>query len=109
MEQFYSLFDCIISTSYTESFSNSIAEAMACECIPLVSDAGESKVIANFGQSYSYIFPPKDLQRFCAGLESVLYLEKDQLQIAKKNERFHILNNFFLVKMVKDNLEGLKK
>lgn len=109
VEQFYSLFDCIISTSYTESFSNSIAEAMACECIPLVSDAGESKVIANFGQSYSYIFPPKDLQSFCAGLESVLNLEKDKLQIAKKNARLHILNNFSVEKMVKDTLEVLKK
>lgn len=106
---FYSLFDCILSTSYTESFSNSIAEAMACECIPLVSDVGESKIIANFGQNYPYYFPKKDLESFCKGLNSILILQKDSLQKLKKQAREHILQNFSAQKMVESTLKELKQ
>lgn len=106
---FYSLFDCILSTSYTESFSNSIAEAMACECIPLVSDAGESRIIANFKQNYPYCFPKKDLESFCQGLDSILALPKDSLQTLKKQARDHILRNFSAQKMVESTLKELKQ
>lgn len=63
VEAYYPLFDCILSTSYTESFSNSIAEGMACGCVPIVSDVGESKVIADFGQNaYAFLFLQKTIK-----------------------------------------------
>lgn len=108
-QEFYSLFDCILSTSYTESFSNSIAEAMACECIPLVSDVGESRIIANFRQNYPFYFPKKDLESFLKGLDSILALPKDSLQHYKKQARIHITQNFSTQKMVQSTLEELKR
>lgn len=111
IENYYPLFDCIISTSYTESFSNSIAEGMACGCIPIVSDVGESKIIANFKQdSYKFCFAPKDLEGALECLKS-LYVLKDSVQFTtlKEQARGHIIKEFSPKRMVEKTLEVLKR
>ncbi|MBX7491084.1 glycosyltransferase [Helicobacter turcicus] len=111
MEHYYPLFDCIVSTSYTESFSNSIAEGMACGCVPIVSDVGESKVIANFNQdSYQFCFTPKDSKGALECLKS-LYVLKNSAQFTKLKEqaRAHIIKEFSPKNMTEKTLEILKK
>lgn len=110
VEDFYPLFDCIVSTSYTESFSNSIAEAMACGCVPIVSDVGESKIIANFKQdSYQFSFHPKDSKNALECFKS-LYKLKDSTHFAtlKQQAREHIIKEFSPEQMVAKTLEILK-
>ncbi|TLD80666.1 glycosyltransferase [Helicobacter sp. MIT 11-5569] len=110
IELYYPLFDCIVSTSYTESFSNSIAEGMACGCIPIVSDVGESKIIANFNQdSYRFYFTPKDSKGALDCLQS-LYALKDSntLLMLKKQAREHILKEFSPKSMRTQTLQILK-
>ncbi|WP_297813532.1 glycosyltransferase [uncultured Helicobacter sp.] len=109
VEAYYPLFDCILSTSYTESFSNSIAEGMACGCVPIVSDVGESKIIANFGQdSYSFFFPPKEEKSALKCLESLYALRNsNQLESLKAQSRAQIVEKFSVDSMVSTTLKIL--
>lgn len=102
VEAYYPLFDCILSTSYTESFSNSIAEGMSCGCVPIVSDVGESKTIADFGQdSYCFSFSPRDDKSALKCLESLYLLHNSsQLESLKNSARKHIVEQFSVESMV---------
>lgn len=110
IERYYPLFDCIVSASYTESFSNSIAEGMACGCVPIVSDVGESKIIANFKQdSYQFCFNPKDVKGALECFQSLYALKNSsQLLMLKKQAREHIINAFSPKQMLAKTLEVLK-
>lgn len=109
VEAYYPLFDCILSTSYTESFSNSIAEGMACGCVPIVSDVGESKVIADFGQdSYTFLFPSKDDKSALECLKSLYALRhSDKLESLKAQSRAQIVEKFSVDSMVGTTLKIL--
>ncbi len=109
VEAYYPLFDCILSTSYTESFSNSIAEGMACGCVPIVSNVGESKVIADFGQdSYDFLFPPKDDKSALKCLESLYALHlSGKLESLKAQSCTHIVEKFSVDSMMNKTLKIL--
>ena len=47
IENFYIKFDFLFSTSFTEGFPNVIVEAMAYGAIPLYTDVGDAKFVAN--------------------------------------------------------------
>lgn len=109
VEAYYPLFDCILSTSSTESFSNSIAEGMACGCVPIVSNVGESKVIADFGQeSYDFLFPPRDDKGALKCLESLYALHlSGELKSLKTQSRAHIVEKFSVDSMINTTLKIL--
>lgn len=109
VEAYYPLFDCILSTSYTESFSNSIAEGMACGCVPIVSDVGESKKIADFGQdSYAFSFPPRDSKSALKCLKSLyLFHNSNGLESLKTQAREQIIQKFSVESMVSKTLKIL--
>ena len=106
---YYSIFDFIISTSYTESFSNSIAEGMACGALPIVSEVGESVVIANFGEDYKFSFKKCCERGLCECLDSVMLLNNEEKLKLSFESRKHIINNFSISKMVDNTCEVLKK
>ncbi|MDA3966865.1 glycosyltransferase [Helicobacter sp. WB40] len=106
---YYSIFDFILSTSYTESFSNSIAEGMACGALPIVSDVGESAVIANFGQDYKFCFNKRDERGLYKCLDSVISLSNDeQIRLSFESKK-HIIDRFSISKMVDNTCEVLGK
>ena len=112
IERYYRCFDCILSTSYTESFSNSIAEAMASGAIPIVSDCGESAIIANFNQDcYTYLFAPRDLQGLLLALESLLQIRenKELVESLKIQAIEHIKEHFSPQKMCEETLKILRE
>ncbi|PZT48424.1 glycosyl transferase [Helicobacter valdiviensis] len=110
VEDYLPLFDCIVSTSINEGFSNSIAEAMSAGALPIISRVGESEMIADFNQPYSFSFEKQDLQGFINCLNSLLQLkDTPTLQTLKQHARTHIIDNFSIPKMVENTLEILKK
>ncbi|CAM2855668.1 glycosyltransferase [Helicobacter burdigaliensis] len=109
VEDYLPLFDCVVSTSISEGFSNSIAEAMSAGALPIVSNVGESKIIANFNQPYSFSFEKEDLEGFINCLNSLLALKDSQdLKTLKQNARTHIVENFSISQMVENTLRILK-
>ncbi|MDD6054934.1 MAG: glycosyltransferase [Helicobacteraceae bacterium] len=111
VERYYPVFDCIVSTSSAESFSNSIAEGMACGCVPLVSNVGESRVIANFNQedSYHFCFESGDKEMAILGFKELFALrDSKELESLKDKAREHIVNEFSVSKMLDNTLEILR-
>jgi glycosyltransferase involved in cell wall biosynthesis len=70
MGTFYNAMDVAVSAScYGEGFSNTIAEAMACGCQCVVTDAGDS---ARLVEGLGIIVPPRDSSKLAAGILTAL-------------------------------------
>lgn len=111
IERYYPIFDSIVSTSTTESFSNSIAEGMACGCVPIVSNVGESKVIADFNQKdYTFCFEANDKLKALECFHSLFALRNTQtLLTLKQNCKEHIKAHFSPESMVENTLHILRE
>ena len=96
VENIYNGLDLYVSSSiFGEGFSNSIAEAMACEVPCVVTDVGDSKIIVGeLGEAVK----PNSVEDLQKGIENML--SKD-LKILGRKCRERIINNFSIEKMVK--------
>ncbi len=90
--------DILCSASIGESFSNAIAEAMACGIPCVVTDAGDSGVLVG---ECGTVVPVGDVEKMAAGLTQMLGLtETERRDLGMKNRR-RIEENFSVNRMVK--------
>ncbi len=95
VEDFYSGFDIVVSSSFGEGFSNSIAEAMSCEVPCVVTDVGDSKtIVAETG----IVVKANNTESLYNGLEKMI--NSDKIFFGKK-ARKRVIDNFSIEKMVK--------
>jgi len=94
VEKVYSGLDIVISSSFVEGFSNSIAEAMSCECACVVTDVGDSKIIVD---NIGIVVKPNSVDDLYNGIEQMI--KSDYNAIGKKS-RERIVQNFSIDKMV---------
>jgi len=101
-EKFYNMFDIYISSSiFGEGFSNSIAEAMACEVPCVVTDVGDSKIIVG---EYGEVVKPNSEKELINGIYKILNKNYKKLgRLCRKR----IVENFSVEKMVKKTEEQL--
>ena len=99
VEDFYSGFDIYVSSSFGEGFSNSIAEAMACEVPCVVTDVGDSSIIVG---DTGIVVKPKNEDALYMGIKEMI--NKDIKKLGKK-ARERIVENFSIEKMVKKTEE----
>ena len=95
VEDIYSGFDIVSSSSFGEGFSNSIAEAMSCEIPCVVTDVGDSKIIVG---DIGIIVKPNDVDSLYQGLEKMIHSDYKRLG---KLSRERIIKNFSIEKMIK--------
>lgn len=96
VEDFLSGFDISSSSSFGEGFSNSIAEAMACECACVVTDVGDSAMIVG---ELGVVVEPNNVESLCDGIEKMI---RDNFKTLGKQSRQRVVNNFSIEKMVKN-------
>jgi glycosyltransferase involved in cell wall biosynthesis len=78
-----------------EGFPNAIAEAMACELAPVVTESGDSSIIvANIG----LISKCSDSENLFENLEKMI--NSNELENLKISSRIRVLNNYSLIQMV---------
>lgn len=94
IENIYSGLDISVSSSFGEGFSNSIAEAMACECACVVTDVGDSASI--IGEN-GYVVAPQSVERLYEGIKKMI--ESDYKRIGKEG-RERVLKHFSIERMV---------
>jgi len=95
VEDFYSGFDIASSSSFGEGFSNSIAEAMSCECACVVTDVGDSKIIVG---DCGVVVKPNSVEEFVKGIEKILQQDLEKLS---RCSRKRIIENFSINNMIK--------
>jgi len=94
VEDFYSGFDIYVSSSFGEGFSNSIAEAMSCECASVVTDVGDSAMIVS---DVGIVVDAKSINSLFLGLEKMI--QSDYKEFGKRSRK-KIVENFSIEKMV---------
>jgi len=95
VENFYSGFDIYVSSSFGEGFSNSIAEAMACEVPCVVTDVGDSKIIVG---DAGVVVKPRSEESLCEGIKKMI---NQNIKELGQKARERIIENFSNEKMVK--------
>lgn len=70
----YSAFDAIVSASWSEGFSNVIAEAMACGLRPVATDVGDSRKIVG---SCGWIVPAGDAEALASAMAEALRKDRE--------------------------------
>ncbi|WP_458699894.1 glycosyltransferase [Sulfurospirillum sp. 1307] len=103
VEDFYSGFDISSSSSFGEGFSNSIAEAMSCECACVVTDVGDSKIIVG---KCGEIAPSNNVESLIKEIENIM---KKELKKLGQCSRERVIENFSIDKMVKNTEKKILK
>ena len=94
VEDFYSGFDISSSSSFGEGFSNSIAEAMSCECACVVTNVGDSPMIVG---DVGIVVDANSVDSLYAGLEKMI--QADYKELGKKSRK-RVVENFSIENMV---------
>lgn len=97
MEAAYAGFDSLCSSSTSEGFSNSIAEAMACGVPCVVTDVGDSaEIVGDTG----YVVPAHDPQALARALATLLVLTPSERSALGERARVRIVTKYQIATMV---------
>jgi glycosyltransferase involved in cell wall biosynthesis len=102
IENGYNKLNILVSSSFSEGFSNSIAEAMSCECACVVTDVGDSKKIVG---DVGIVVKPNSVESLVKGIEEMI--NNDYIRMGKKSRK-RIIENFSIEKMVKNTIKELE-
>jgi len=106
MRGFYSACDAITLTSYSESFPNGIAEAMACELPPVSTDVGDCRWIVG---DAGIIVPPKEPEALAQAWLQLASETKEKHVLRGEKSRQRILDNFSQDTMIAESERVLLK
>ena len=100
-EYVYNGLDIYVSSSFGEGFSNSIAEAMACEVPCVVTDVGDSKFIVG---DTGVVVSPGDWRALYEGIKSMINLSYKKLG---KKAKVRVEKMFSTKKMVDETVNQI--
>ena len=104
--KFYNGIDLLVLPSYSESFSNVLAESMLCSTPVLSTNVGCSKKIIN---DCGFLIKKKDYFSIIKGLKKsidTIKFKKKKWKLLKKNSPKQIKNNFSIEKMANSYLKN---
>lgn len=105
MSSVYSAFDISSSSSLGEGFSNTTAEAMACERVCVVTDVGDSPAIVG---DTGWVVPSRSPEALARAWRRALTLTGHERSTKGGNARKRIKENFSISAMVQRTLEVLE-
>jgi glycosyltransferase involved in cell wall biosynthesis len=103
IERVFSALDVYVSASLAEGFSNSLAEAMACGVVPVVTRAGDSARIVGAHGGIVEVKAPDSL-----AAATVNWLDRDS-PAARTARRTWIVNEFGIERMVDETLQAINE
>jgi glycosyltransferase involved in cell wall biosynthesis len=97
-ELFCAAGDVILSTSaFGEGFSNVIAEGMAAEMLPVVTDVGDAaRIVGETG----FVVPPRDPVALAKALDAVAAMPRTELADRRRAARERVVERFAIPRMV---------
>ena len=89
--------DFYILHSASEAFPNALIQAMACKCVCVATNVGDSKIILG---SDSFIVDVGDFEHISSIIESTLSLGPNKIKIIEESNRKRVLENYDIKKVV---------
>jgi glycosyltransferase involved in cell wall biosynthesis len=96
VEEMYRSLDIFVSTSVTEGFSNSIAEAMSSELLCIATDVGDS---ANIIGDAGFLIESRNIEQLADTISSIINLSKQESSSLRQQARKRINENFSIEHM----------
>jgi glycosyltransferase involved in cell wall biosynthesis len=91
--ELYNLSDLFVLTSYSEGLPRVLLEAMACGCVPVVTDVGSvNAAVINGGNGF--IVEPGNYLQLAEKVEKVLEMPEQQLRLMQTRARQKVIDNF---------------
>lgn len=85
--------DLFVLSSAWEGFGLVVAEAMACECMPVATDCGGVReVVGDAG----FLVPPRDSNALANAIEKALKLDLEEKELLKQQARKRVVEHFSL-------------
>lgn len=97
VNDYYSACDLFVLSSEWEGFGLVVAEAMACKCIAVCTDAGGVKEVIGNPQ---YVVPVSNFQALSDKIIKICELNTEQKKIIRNQNRNHIVKNFSITSVV---------
>jgi L-malate glycosyltransferase len=91
--ELYNLADLFALASYSEGLPRVLIEAMACGCIPVVTNVGDVATVVRDGFS-GYIINPGDYERFAERAKQILSLTEKAKKVIQIRARNSVTNEF---------------
>lgn len=95
--RYLSAFNALCMPSESEGFPNVVAEAMACEVVPLVTDVGEARFIVD---DIGRVVSPLDPQALAEGVKALLALPDTERLKLGVQARARVVNEFSVEKAI---------
>lgn len=97
VNDYYSACDLFVLSSEWEGFGLVVAEAMACKCIAVCTDAGGVKEVIGNPQ---YVVPISNFEALAEKIVEINELNTEQKKVIRSQNRNHIIKNFSITSVV---------
>jgi glycosyltransferase involved in cell wall biosynthesis len=93
LRELYNLADIYAQISYSEGLPRALIEAMACGCIPIVTNVGSmAKVVSNGFNGF--VINPGDLEEFVERVNEVLSFSEEKVKLMRLRARQTVEDDF---------------
>jgi glycosyltransferase involved in cell wall biosynthesis len=104
--ELYNLADAFALASYSEGLPRVLIEAMACECIPIVTDVGDAAAVVKDGLN-GFLVDPGDYQKFAERIKEILALSENKKEFIRNKARRAVMNDFDSVKLTERMIDSI--
>jgi glycosyltransferase involved in cell wall biosynthesis len=98
--ELYTIADLFTLASYSEGLPRVLIEAMACECIPIITNVGDAAEVVSDGYS-GYLLEPGDPDGFAEKIKEIIGLPGDRLRLIQRRARESVVTRFDKRSLVK--------
>jgi len=91
--ELYNLADVFVLASYSEGLPRVLIEAMACECVPVVSDVGSVGAVIKEGYN-GFTVSPGDYKKLGERIKATLSLPEKEIRLIRSRARHSVEYNF---------------
>ena len=104
--ELYNLSDFFVLASFAEGLPRVLLEAMACGCIPIVTDVGSVSAVVN-DRDNGFMIEPGNYLQLAEKADKVLSMPKEQLQMMQTKAREIVIANFDSKKVWQSMIDSL--
>jgi glycosyltransferase involved in cell wall biosynthesis len=108
LRELYNLADVYAQISYSEGLPRALVEAMACGCIPIVTNVGSMAALVSDGFN-GFVINPGNIDEFVVRVNEVLSFSEEKTKLMQSRARKTVKDNFDSRKIVEKMVDEIVK